>query len=157
MADEVVLFNLFPELAKRLHDTVAQLVVKAAFDVEAMAKDLAPVATGHLKSSIYVVPGKGESTYGQGVEGDGELLPEVEKPKSDQEAAVAVGAAYGIYVEMGTRFAGSQPYLMPAAEAMRGPFTAAMSHLEAAMMSGGNMPSAPSGGAGGEGGSGEGG
>ena len=137
MAEEVVLFNLFPELAKKLHDTVAQLVIKAAFDVEAMAKNLAPVDTGHLKSSIYVVPGKGESTYGQNVEGDGELLPEVEKPKSDQEAAVAVGATYGIYVEMGTRFAGSQPFLMPAAEAMRGPFTAAMSHLEEAMLKGG--------------------
>ena len=152
MAEEVVLFNIFPELAKKLHDTVADLVVKAAFDVQRMSADMAPVQTGHLKSSIYVEPGKGNATYGQNVEGDGELLPEVEKPKSDQEAAVAVGAAYGIYVEMGTRFMGAQPYLMPAAEAMRGPFTLAMSHLEEAMLAGGGMPSPGGSGGGSEGG-----
>lgn len=140
MADEMtVLFNLFPELAKKLHDTVSELVRKAAFDVEAMAKDLAPVDTGHLKSSLYVVPGggKGGSTYGQNVEGDGALLPEVQAPTSDQEAIVAVGADYGIFVEMGTSHMSAQPYLTPAAEAIRGPFTAAISHLEDAMLGGG--------------------
>lgn len=136
MADEVVLFNLFPALAKALHDAVADLVVKGAFDIKALASDVAPVKTGHLKSTVYVVPGggKGGSTYGQNVEGEGELLPEVEAPKSDQEAIVAVAADYGVYVEYGTRFMPAQPYLTPSAEAIRGPFTVSMSHLEEAML-----------------------
>lgn len=153
MANEMtVLFNLFPELAKKLHDTVGELVRKGAFDMQALAADLAPVKTGHLKSSIYVVPGggKGGSTYGQNVEGDGVLLPEVKAPTSDQEAIVAVGADYGIFVEMGTSHMGAQPYLTPAAESIRGPFTAAMSHLEGAMLKGGAGGGGSSGG--GEGG-----
>jgi hypothetical protein len=149
MADEItVLFNLFPELAKKLHDTVGELVRKGAFDVQALASGLAPVATGHLKSSIYVVPGggKGSSTYGQNVEGDGVLLPEVEAPESDQQAIVAVAANYGVYVEFGTAHAGAQPYLTPAAEAVRGPFTMAMSHLEEALVTGAGGSGAGSGG-----------
>lgn len=61
-------------------------------DIEAGAKVRAPVDTGHLMGSI-------DSTFPDELTG-----------------VVTVGAEYGIYVEMGTRHAPAQPFLLPAAE-----------------------------------------
>jgi HK97 gp10 family phage protein len=67
----------------------------AAFFVEGQAKLKAPVDTGFLRNSIQV----GEVTAVQ--------------------AIVAVGAEYGLYQEMGTRFMPAHPYLRPALEGNR--------------------------------------
>jgi HK97 gp10 family phage protein len=82
-------------IAREAEAKAALIVDKTAHDIEAGAKAVAPVDTGHLRASI-----KAES--------HGPL-----------EAEVRVGAEYGIYVEQGTRHMAPQPYLHPAAEAAR--------------------------------------
>ena len=66
----------------------AQLVSWAA-DVKALAKQLVPVRSGHLRSSIYA---------------------------KIREWVVEVGAeaAYALFVEFGTRYMRARPYLYPA-------------------------------------------
>lgn len=142
MAEEYeVLYNLLPELAVALQKTASEAVKKAAFDIQKLAAENAPVDTGFLKSSIYTVT-QGASTYGQGVTAGGggpdtRLLDEVAAPTSATEAVVAVGANYGAFVELGTKNMAAQPYLIPAAEAERPQLTAALSRLEEAMKAGG--------------------
>jgi HK97 gp10 family phage protein len=127
-------FNHLPQLQEAIRRAAGQLVRKAAFDIQAHAQDRAPVQSGHLKSSIYTVTNAqagSDNGYGQGVTGDGELLPPVAPPSVDGPAAVVAPAAdYAVYVELGTRHMPAQPYLTPAAEAVRGPFVAAFSRLE---------------------------
>lgn len=122
-------FNHLSEMGEQIERAISELVRKAAFDVQAQAQQNAPVATGFLKSSIYTVT-YDSSSYGQGVVGDGMLLPEVEHPSSQQEALVAVGAEYGVFQEYGWSTGPAQPYLTPAAEAVTPTFQAAMSRLE---------------------------
>lgn len=81
-----------------------QLIDKAAFDVEAGAKERAPVLTGFLKNSI---------------------ATEIHKLKD----IVKVGAEYGIFQELGTRYMRAHPYLVPALEAVRPKFLAAWKQL----------------------------
>lgn len=140
MGDEYeVIYNLLPELAAALERAASEAVRKSALRIQKAAAENAPVDFGFLESSIYTVTNH-ESTYGQGVV-DGApgsyLLDEVPRPKSDTEAVVAVGANYGVYVEMGTVHAPAHPYLLPAAEAERPQLTAALSRLEDAMKAGG--------------------
>lgn len=136
-----VVFNKLPELSAALAKAAEQIVRKAALDIERGAKERAPVATGYLRNSIYAVTHT-SSDYGQG---GGEppkgasLLPEVEKPKDGHTAYVAVGANYGAFVELGTSKMAAQPYLIPAADAVRPAFTDAMSRIEAAMKAGAKL------------------
>ena len=97
-----LVFNKLPELRGQVRRRAADAVTKAAFDVEAQAKALAPVDTGALKSSIQA------------------------QPEGDLAARVDVGAEYGIYVEFGTRKMRAQPFLEPAAEQVKPSFEAAM-------------------------------
>ena len=128
----ITLFDLFPELPELIQRAVVKATKKAAFMIQAQAAQNAPVDTGFLKSSIYVVT-KSSSDYGQGASeppAGAELLPEVEKPESPTIAYIAVGANYGIYVEMGTRNMPAYPYLMPAAERVFPEYVAALRALE---------------------------
>jgi hypothetical protein len=131
MADVYIteLFNLFPELPELIQEAVIKATKKAAFDIQRLAAVGPPRDTGFMKSSIYVVT-KDSSTYGQNLEGDGELLPEVERPESPTIAYIAVGADYGIYQELGTVNMPAQPYLLPAAEAVFPEYMAALETLE---------------------------
>ncbi len=128
-------FNIFPELMAAMDKAAAQLVKKAAFDIQAKASKNNgwQHPTGFLDSSIYVVT-KDSSSYGSDVSGAGELLPEVEPPTTVTEAYVAVGASYGIFQELGTRSIPPHPYLTPAAEAVRPSFVESMSRLEDKML-----------------------
>lgn len=132
MSVEVIeLFNLFPELPELLQRAVARATQKAAFDIQAQAARLAPVDTGFLKSSLYVVT-RATSTYAQGADQPpqgAELLPEVERPRSPTVAYIAVGASYGIYPEFGTVNTPAQPYLTPAAELVYPQYLAALKAL----------------------------
>lgn len=134
MANEEVLFNHFPRLQAALHALVVQGVKKAAFDIQAQAQTRCPVDTGFLKSSIYTITDDG-STYGTGVvpaKPDQHLLPSTDQPpQTDAQAIVAVGAEYGIYVEMGSAHHGAKPYLVPAAEAVRPVFNEFMATIGA--------------------------
>lgn len=116
MADRVVariVFNKIPELKGRARQRASAAVRKAAFDIEAGAKQRAPVDTGYLKGSIQA----------SGPDGKSELKP------GDLGATVGPGADYGIYVELGTRRMAAHPFLGPAAEAVREPFMAAMKRI----------------------------
>ena len=130
-----VLFNHIPELSAAIEKTVNRAVRKAAFDIQALAQTSAPVRLGFLKSSIYTVT-KGESTYSSAsaeataANPNATMLPEVEQPVSGDEAYVAVGAEYGIYVEYGTSHMAAQPYLTPAYEMVIPSFVEALSRLE---------------------------
>ena len=115
-------FNDFDVLAAEYDHLVNQVVRKVAFDLEKGAKARAPVLTGFLRSSIYV---RTEDSSDMALSGSGPSFPEVEAP-GHNNALVAVGAEYGIYVEFGTHRASARPYLVPAAEAVRQPFQQAL-------------------------------
>ena len=124
-------FNHFPQVAEALHKALSQVVRKTALDLQASAASKAPVDTGFLRSSIYTVTST-DSTYGQAGSppGDSSLLPEVAKPEDDLTAYVAVGANYGVYVELGTRFMPAQPYFYPAVEEAKVEFQTALDAIE---------------------------
>lgn len=81
-----------------------QVVAKAAHDVEATAKTLAPVDTGALRNSI--------STSLRGA-----------------SAEVGPTVNYAPYVEFGTSRMAPQPYMGPAADRVEPGFVAAMEQL----------------------------
>ena len=142
MADGVYIteiFNLFPELPELIQRAVIKATKKAAFDIQRRASTVYPYTrqSGFLASSVYVevnpAAGASPAPYGQGVENipDGAtLLPEVEPPEKATIAYIAVGANYGLFVEMGTIHAAPFPYLVPAAEAIFPAYEAALKALE---------------------------
>ena len=109
--------NGFDDVADQLHTLASQAVRKVAFDLQANAASKAPVDTGFLRSSIYVVTSD-DSTYGQASSAPegASLLPQVDAPDDDLTAYVGVGASYAVYQELGTVHSPAQPFLTPAAE-----------------------------------------
>lgn len=99
-------FNRFPEIAAAMPEKTKAVVAKTAFDVEAHAKNVVPVDTGALKNSI--------STE---FENDG------------LTAIIAPHMEYAAFVEYGTRRMSAQPYMTPAAEAVRPAFIGAMKQM----------------------------
>ena len=92
------------KLRRELEPRAQQIIDKVAFDIEAGAKDRAPVRTGFLKNSIATEIGKLKNL-------------------------VKVGAEYGIYVEMGTRRMRARPFLLPGLEQVKPHFLAACKQL----------------------------
>ncbi len=129
-------YNHFPQAAQAFHEAISQVIRKTAFDIQGQANSTAPIDTGFLRNSIYVVT-HDESTYGGATPSkpDAYLLPEIEKAEDDTTAYIAVGANYGIYLELGTRFMPPKPYLAPAVETVRPQFEKAMSLIEDKMRS----------------------
>ena len=125
-------WNRMAEMGPLLRKAISESVRTAAFHIQANAAATAPRDTGYLASSIYTVTSDG-STYGEGFQDGREPLPEVEKPANDLTAVVAVGAAYGVYVEYGSVHGPAQPYLTPAAEFVRPQLEKAAAALEAKM------------------------
>lgn len=123
-------FNHFDQIAEQFHTAMSQVVKKTAFDLQANAQTLAPVDTGNLRSSIYTKTSDGDQYPGGGSAAPiDNQVPGVD----DMTAYVAVGAQYGIYLEMGTTRMPAHPYLAPAAEAVRPAFEAAMGAIESKM------------------------
>ena len=95
------------EIAAKLDMRTEQVLKSAAFQIEAEAKDRAPVDTGNLKNSIKA------------------------RRVNAKEYRVDVGAEYGVFVELGhltkpfrksygvQRFVAAQPFLTPAVEKVR--------------------------------------
>ena len=121
-------FNNFAAIGDELHEALSAVVRKTALDLQATAQGLTPVDTGFLKNSIYTSTFEG-STYGEGGytgKGEAVLLDPVDPPSNEFTAYVGVGANYGIYVEMGTRFTPAQPYFHPAVDMTQQEFTLAV-------------------------------
>jgi len=79
-------------IARNLDVNTDDILNSAAFDVETLAKTMAPVDTGALKNSI-----------------------ETEK-KSHGLYWVHDGVEYGVYQELGTYKMAAQPFMVPAVE-----------------------------------------
>src|SRR6266700_5356466 len=103
MAMTGVVFNRFPEIAKAFPEQLHNVVVQTTEIIQELAQSNAPVRTGFLRDSITT-----------------EMI-------DDFTGTVTVGAYYGIYVEMGTRFMAAQPYFYPAVDEGRSRFEAALS------------------------------
>jgi len=73
----------------RMQRHVHRLLASWAADVKALAKQLVPVRTGHLRSSIY-------------------------SKISEWVAEIGAEATYALFVELGTRRMQARPYLYPA-------------------------------------------
>lgn len=118
-------FNHFKKIADALHGAAVQVVKKTAFDIQASAASKAPVDTGFLRNSIYTVTSDSSSYTG-----GANALPEIPHAENGVTAYVAVGANYGLFVEMGTTRMPARPYFYPAVEAARAPFDQAMSVIK---------------------------
>jgi HK97 gp10 family phage protein len=92
MAMSGVVFNRFPEIAAKFPVQLHDAVVQMTGIIVQLAQANAPVDTGFLRDSIVA-----------------EMIDEF-------SGTVTVGAYYGIYVEMGTRFMAAQPYFYPAVD-----------------------------------------
>lgn len=130
----IIVYDLLPEIAEKLDKVLTDAVNKAAFDIQARAQATVVVGpTGFLKNSIYTVVGEGNNEHPysgiQEPQEGQEALPEIEKPKT-HEAAVAVAANYGAFVEFGTVHMSARPYLTPAAEFVRPQFIHALEKME---------------------------
>lgn len=96
-------------IAAGLNVNVEQVIKAFAFEVEAEAKTLAPVATGALRASIYTrVKGGGGSQNTQSTD--------IPAPGGNVIAMVGSGIEYAIYQELGTSRMSAQPFLGPAVE-----------------------------------------
>jgi len=87
----VVKRNDLPKVPHAIHQAVAAEVTKGGYEIEAAAKQKAPVRTGTLRRSIHTVLTNGGMT-----------------------ATVGPSVRYGFFVEFGTRHAGARPFLRPA-------------------------------------------
>jgi HK97 gp10 family phage protein len=94
----------------RIGAQAAQVLRKTALDIEATGKQLAPVDTGALRSSI-----------GVDYTGDGR--------HGTMSAQVGPTVHYGPHVEYGTSRAAAQPYMRPAATQHEQAFVDAISQL----------------------------
>lgn len=114
-------FNKWAQVAQGMKQGAKEVVSDTAKDIATTYSATAPVDTGFMASTAYVVTSE-ESTYGQGFgtpPKGASLLPEVDKPGDDYTAYAAVAANYAGFVEYGTRFAHAQPAFYPAVDAAR--------------------------------------
>lgn len=93
------------------------VVRKTAYDIQASAKDIAPVDTGNLKSSI--------TTSDLRIGTTGTIAAEI-----------GPTANYGAFVENGTSRQAPQAYMGPAADRHSGAFEQAMQQLGAEVLGG---------------------
>lgn len=100
-----IVFNHLPKLTGELRPRAGAIVKKTALEIETDAKRRVPVDTGALRASIHT---------------------EMVAPTS---ATVGTDLDYAMPVEFGNHGRPPQPYLIPAAEAARPRFTAAMTKL----------------------------
>ena len=100
----VTVHSRFPVIAAAAIAKAAAATAKAAHDIEAQAVARAPVDTGHLKNTIAA--------------SGGGLSWRVDSP-----------AEYSVYQEMGTSKMAAHPYMIPALEAVRPSYIAAMRTL----------------------------
>ncbi|MBU2038345.1 MAG: HK97 gp10 family phage protein [Gammaproteobacteria bacterium] len=97
-------------IAKGLNTKTDKIVEALAFEVEADAKQRAPVRTGNLRNSIHTRT-KHNSTLRAVT-----FMVDIPSPSGKIIAVVGSGVNYASYVEFGTYKMASRPYLGPAVE-----------------------------------------
>ncbi len=85
---------MLQKLSTDMHGVIAGVLEEAGQEMEATARQLVPVRTGFLQSTIYHKAGA-----------------------EDLSMELGATANYAIYVEMGTRRMAAQPYIRPAFDA----------------------------------------
>lgn len=105
-------------IIKNLDGNITNAVAKAAFSVEAKAKQRAPVDTGALRASIYVSMKRGSkgneamsAAKARRPEAGIEALP---VPRDNYTAYVGPSVSYAAEVELGSHGRAGRPYLQPA-------------------------------------------
>lgn len=101
------------------------LIVQTMIHLTRDAKLAAPVDLGQLRMSIMWRKGWGSDPFGFPVEsgfneGDGEPAREKIDQPSGLEGYVGTAVDHGVYQEFGTRNMPAQPFMRPAADAVRG-------------------------------------
>jgi hypothetical protein len=124
-------FNNWHKVAKSFEPAINDVLKASAHNVQGGAQARAPVDTGFLKNSIYVVPGK----YNRPVplrKGQ-RAFRKLPLPTRPLLYYVAVGAMYGWFLEYGTTKMEARPYLIPAVEAERRGFNQAINAIKEAI------------------------
>lgn len=108
------------KIVKNLDVSTEKVIRSIAFEIEAGAKQLAPLMTGALRGSIYTVTKK-EDGYEKArsvVHGLNAKAATAPHPKPSGKVIAHVGPCteYAAYVELGTSKMSARPYLMPAVE-----------------------------------------
>jgi HK97 gp10 family phage protein len=98
--------NNLPRIASQIERALSEAVKKAAFGIEATAKQLAPVDTALLRGSITTT---------------------IDSPT---KATVGTNTNYSVYQEFGTRFQKGKPFLTPAADAEAKKFQTEVANIE---------------------------
>lgn len=110
--------NVLDAIIKNLGGNVAEGVAKAAFAIEARAKQKAPVDTGALRASIYTSlkdGGMGNKAMGEARALRPDALTQaLPVPRDDHTAYVGPSVEYGPSVELGSVRRAGTPYLQPA-------------------------------------------
>lgn len=133
-------FNDWDKIADKWEKAISNCVIRGAKNVAKKMVAYAPVDTGFLRASVYVVTWK-SSTYGKGraskmgrrrvnLAAVHELHTEIARPYDDQTAYAAVGATYGECVNYGTRFMAAQPFFEPAIDDSRSDFENDLGKIE---------------------------
>lgn len=129
----IVNTNKIDTMLFSIKQKAAALLDKVAFDIEGMAKVLAPVDTGALRASIYVSgssrgnsyrPNKAKAKGLASTKGKEIKFFPIINPEVTWQRIVAVSVNYGIFPEVQ-----GQPYLVPAVDANRDRFLAAWKQL----------------------------
>lgn len=97
MRVKIVQKKIPPDLEAKMEQRVQDVVYDTAVEVREIAKQLAPKRTGFMADSIRIA-----------------------NSIAVEELRVVVGADYARFVEFGTRFQASQPFLRPAINSVKG-------------------------------------
>jgi HK97 gp10 family phage protein len=117
-------------IAANSDKTAEQILRRLAFEVEADAKQMAPIDTGALRNSIYTVTEKSDGygdasgkAMGSAWKKAGQIRETEPHPAPGKgEARVGPCVNYAEYQEFGTSKMPAHPYLIPALEKVRGKF-----------------------------------
>lgn len=96
-----------------LNKNTQQIIEGAAFEVERMAKQMAPIDTGALRNSIYTAT-RSDNRAPNPLHG--ESVSPIPSPSGNIFAVVGAGVDYAIFVELGTHRMADQPFLSPSVE-----------------------------------------
>lgn len=122
----MVTFDKFPAIAAKVPAAAGDIVQKAAEDIEAHAKAAMQGPKSGRMYGDHQASAKGEAPAIE----YGALANSIQTiPVSQTEAIVAVGAEYGVILEFGGVHVSERPFMVPAAEAIRPGFVAAMEKL----------------------------